>query len=193
MSPELPEALQVAWRVIDVLDELGIRYHVGGSYASSIHGIPRQTQDIDLVVDLPSEAAGRLASKLGDGFYADEESIRRAVRDKTSVNVIHLESGIKVDLFIRGDAPFDLEEFRRHRRELIRRDPERYVYVKTAEDILLRKLAWYRMGGETSDRQWNDVLGIARVHGGTLDREYLARWGRELAVGDLLDRALAEP
>jgi hypothetical protein len=58
MSPDLPEALQVALRVIDVLDELGVRYHVGGSYASSIHGIPRQTQDIGLIVELPSEAAG---------------------------------------------------------------------------------------------------------------------------------------
>lgn len=193
MSPELPEALQVALRVIDTLDELGIRYHVGGSYASSIHGIPRQTQDIDLVVELPSEAAAQLTSRLGDEFYIDEESVSRAVRDKTSVNVIHLQSGIKVDLFVRGDAPFDLEEFRRHRRELVRRDPERYVYVKTAEDILLRKLSWYHMGGATSDRQWNDILGITRTQGPALDREYLERWGRELAVEALLDRVLAEP
>jgi hypothetical protein len=68
-----------------------------------------------------------------------------------------------------------------------------YVYVKTAEDILLRKLSWCRIGGETSDRQWNDVLGIARVHGGTLHREYLVRWSRGLAIEHLLDRALAEP
>jgi hypothetical protein len=76
---------------------------------------------------------------------------------------------------------------------LIRRDPERYVYVKTAEDIVLRKLSWYRIGGETSDRQWNDVVGITRIHGKILDREYLERWARELAVEDLLDRALSEP
>lgn len=190
MSPELPEALRVALRVIDVLDELRVRYHVGGSYASSIHGIPRQTQDIDLVVELTPESAGPLASKLGDEFYIDEESVRRAARDKTSANLIHLDSGIKIDLFVRGDTPFDLEEFRRHRRELIRREPERYVYVKTAEDILLRKLSWYRMGGERSDRQWNDVLGIARTHGETLDREYIERWARELGIEDLLERML---
>jgi hypothetical protein len=191
MSPELPEALRVALRVIDVLDELRVRYHVGGSYASSIHGIPRQTQDIDLVVELPPEAAGPLASMLGDEFYVDTESVRRAARDKTSANVIHLDSGIKVDLFVRGDSPFDREEFKRHRRELIRREPERHVYVKTAEDILLRKLAWYRMGGETSDRQWSDVLGIARIHGEMLDREYVERWARELGVADLLEKVLA--
>jgi hypothetical protein len=191
MSPELPEALRVALAVIDVLDELRVRYHVGGSYASSIHGIPRQTQDIDLVVELQPEAAAPLASKLGDEFYVDEESVRRAARDRTSVSVIHLGSGIKVDLFVRGDSPFDLEEFRRHRRERIRREPERYVYVKTAEDTLLRKLSWYRMGGETSDRQWNDVLGIARTQGEALDRDYVERWARELGVEDLLERALA--
>ena len=192
MSPELPEALRVALRVIDVLDELRIRYHVGGSYASSIHGIPRQTQDIDLVVELPPEDAGPFASRLGAEFYVDEESVCRAARDKTSVNVIHLDSGIKVDLFVRGDSPFDLEEFRRHRRELVRREPERYVYVKTPEDILLRKLSWYRMGGEASDRQWNDVIGIARTQGETLDREYLERWAGELGVEDLLEKVLAE-
>jgi hypothetical protein len=172
---------------------LAIRYHVGGSYASSIHGIPRQTQDIDLVVDLPSEAAGRLASKLGAGFYADEESIRRAVRDKTSVNVIHLESGIKVDLFIRGGCTF---RSRGIQAPPPRVDPPRSRAICLREDggrHLAEKAPWYRMGGETSDRQWNDVLGIARVHGGALDREYLARWSRELAVEDLLDRALAEP
>jgi hypothetical protein len=192
MSPELPEGLRVALRVIDVLDDLGFRYHVGGSYASSIHGIPRQTQDIDLVVELPPSGAAPLAAKLGDEFYVDEESVRRAARDRSSVNVIHLDSGIKVDLFVRGDSPFDLEEFRRHRRELIRREPERYVYVKTPEDTLLRKLSWYRMGGEVSDRQWNDVLGIARTQCETLDREYLERWARELGIEGLLEKVLAE-
>jgi hypothetical protein len=192
MSPELPEALRVALSVIDVLEEIEIRYHVGGSYASSIHGIPRQTQDIDLVVDLPLTVVDRLASMVRDDFYVDEESARRAIRDKSSFNIIHFESGIKVDLFVRGDAPFDLEEFRRHRPVLIQAEPERRVYVKTAEDILLRKLHWYRQGGEVSDRQWTDVLGVARIHGDALDRAYLERWAPELGVEKLLERLRAE-
>jgi hypothetical protein len=192
MTPELPEALQVALRVIEVLEELGAPYHVGGSYASSIHGVPRQTQDIDVVVDLPIASAGSLVSMIKDDFYVDEESVTRAIRDRSSFNVIHLDSGIKVDLFVRGDAPFDLEEFARHRAELVQTEPERRIYVKTAEDILLRKLLWYQMGGEVSDRQWLDLLGIARIQGDDLDRSYVEHWARELGVRQLLDRLLAE-
>lgn len=191
MSPELPEALRVALRVIEALEELGAPYHVGGSYASSIHGTPRQTQDIDVVVDLAVESAGALVSMIETDFYVDETSVTRAIRDKGSFNVIHLDSGIKVDLFVRGDAPFDLEEFARHRAELVQVEPERRIYVKSAEDILLRKLLWYQMGGEVSDRQWSDLLGIVRVQGKGLDRDYVARWARELGIRHLLDRLLA--
>lgn len=192
MTPELPEALQVALRVIEVLEELGAPYHVGGSYASSIHGVPRQTQDIDVVVDLPLVSARSLVSMIKDDFYVDEESVTRAIRDRSSFNVIHFDSGIKVDLFVRGDAPFDLEEFARHRAELVQKEPERHIYVKTAEDILLRKLLWYQMGGEVSDRQWLDLLGIARTQGDELDRRYVEHWARELGVHPLLDKLLAE-
>ena len=190
MTPELPETLRVALQVTAVFDELGIAYHLDGSFASSIHGVPRQTQDVDMVVAMTAETAVALASRLAGVFHADSESARRAVHEHGSFNLIHRDSGIKVDLFIRGDAPFDHEEFRRHRSELVQRDPERRVFVKTAEDILLRKLQWYRLGGEVSDRQWSDILGIVRVQGERLDREHLRRWAEELRTTDLLDRAL---
>jgi hypothetical protein len=126
-------------------------------------------------------------------FYVDEQSAGRAVRDKSSFNLIHLASGVKVDLFVRGDAPFDLEEFRRHRPELVQTEPERRIQVKSAEDIVLRKLLWYRLGGEVSDRQWTDVQEVARIQGDALDRAYLERWASELGVEDLLQRLRAEP
>jgi len=191
MSPELPEALRVALQVIDVLDDLGVRYHVGGSYASSIHGIPRQTQDIDLVVALPAGLAARLVELLRASFYVDEQAVHDAVERRSSVNVIHLESGIKVDLFLQGTGPFDREEFGRARPELVQAEPERRVVVKTAEDTILRKLQWYRRGGEVSERQWSDIIGILKTQGTSLDRPYMLRWARELAVDDLLAAVLA--
>jgi hypothetical protein len=190
MTPELPDTLRVAILVIDVLDDLGVRYHLGGSVASSVHGVPRQTQDIDLVVELDATHVDALVARLGDAFHVDAESMRSAIRDRISFNLIHFESGIKIDLFPRGDRPFDREEFSRGRFEPLFADSERRVVVKSPEDTVLRKLLWYREGGEVSDRQWTDVLGVVRAQGERLDRSYLERWARELGVDDLLEIAL---
>ena len=190
MSPELPEALRVALRVIGTLEELGLRYHVGGSYASSIHGVPRQTQDIDLVVELAATQATALTSSLNEDFYIDEKSVVRAARRRGSFNLVHLRSAIKVDVFVRGDEPFDQVEFDRHRLEVVQVDPELKVFVKSPEDILLRQLQWYRLGGDVSDRQWSDIQGIVETQGRRLDRKHLARWAAHLHVEDLLDKIL---
>lgn len=79
MSPERPEALQVALQVIEIFETLGVDYHLGGSYASSIHGVPRQTQDLDLVADLGASQASAFIELLGTEFYADVESARLAI------------------------------------------------------------------------------------------------------------------
>ena len=190
MTPEMPEALGVALRVVDVLEELGIGYHLGGSYASSLHGFPRQTQDIDVVVELEEGIASEFASRLEGEFYVDEITIGRAIRNQGSFNILHLNSGIKVDLFILADDAFDHQEFERHRLELIQAEPERRVFVKSPEDIVLRKLHWFRLGGEVSDRQWTDILGVIRTQGDRLDAEYLEHWASHLGLTDLLERAI---
>lgn len=109
MTPELPQALAVAIRVIEALQALRIEYHIGGSLASSIHGIPRQTQDIDFVVDMDAERASLFAEGLHGEFYADPASAREAAAEKGSFNLVHLASGIKVDVFVRGNSAFDMQ------------------------------------------------------------------------------------
>lgn len=193
MTPRDPEALQVLFRVLDVLDRLGVPYHIGGSYASAIHGIPRQTHDIDLVVALTREQVGGAAQALESEFYVDEEMMRRAVDERGTCNLIHLDSGVKVDLFVKGTSDFDREEFERRLRVRLGEEISREVFVKSAEDTLLRKLLWYRQGGEVSDRQWEDVRGIVSVQGERLDVDYLTRWADLLSVRDLLDRVLGRP
>lgn len=189
MSPELPDAVAVLLRVVDVLERHGAAYHVGGSWASSIHGVVRQTQDVDLVVDLSPTMLEALATDLGEEFHVDVESGRRAIRDRASFNLIHLDTGIKVDVFVQGEDPYDLEEVARTRPQVLH-GSERTVMVSSPEDTVLRKLLWYRMGGEVSDRQWSDVLGVVRTQRGRLDTEYLHRWASQLGIEDLLARAL---
>ncbi len=185
------EPLQAVLEVVDLFEELELPYHAGGSLASSVHGVPRQTNDLDLVVDLPVAAAVILALRLQGRFYVDAESIRRAIRQRSSCNLIHLATGFKIDVFIKGHGPFDRMEFTRHGRHRLE-GLRRELVVKSAEDTVLRKLEWYRLGGEVSDRQWNDVLGILRTQKDRLDHDYLQHWAAELTVADLLKRALQD-
>ncbi len=189
MTPSVPEALAVALQVLDALERRKIAYHVGGSFASSIHGVPRHTNDVDLVVDLALEDVAALATELSDDFYLDEETMRRAVRTRGSCNLLHLGSGVKIDLFVVGDSPFDRTELRRSISTALP-SAGRVISVKSAEDTVLRKLLWYRMGGETSDRQWGDLTGIVAVQGETLDRDYLRQWAEELGVSELMERLI---
>lgn len=184
------EPFRVGLRVIEVLEDLQISYHVGGSYASSLHGVPRQTRDLDLVVDLPLAKVHLFAARLQDEFYLDAQAIRSAIQRHSHFNLIHLTSGFKIDLFPRGSEAFDRSEFARGRPQRLTEDPPRDVIVKSPEDTLLRKLQWYRLGGEVSDRQWNDILGIVQTQGKRLDLDYLWYWAGELDLWELLGRAL---
>ena len=183
------QVLFVAKQVAEGVEALGLSYHVGGSFASSTHGIGRQTRDVDLVVDLEAEHVSKLVAQFSNTFYVSEESVRRAVRDRSSFNMIHLESGLKIDIFAKGTGAFDLSEFVRH--QPVEVQPGLHLMVKSAEDTLLRKLLWFRLGGESSENQWGDIQGILRVQGEQLDRPYVERWADELEVADLLARATA--
>jgi hypothetical protein len=119
----------------------------------------------------------------------DEEAVRRAVVTRTSVNLIHHETHLKVALFAAGGTPLDAQQLARRKRIVL---PDgREICIHPPEDILLQKLRWYRLGGEVSDRQWRDVLGIVRTQQERLDREYLAEGALALDVGDLLERRQA--
>lgn len=183
------EPLHAVLEIIELFEEFGIPYHVGGSLASSVHGVPRQTNDLDLVADFRLGMVDVLVRRLQDRFYIDSEMIRRAILRRGSFNLVHLGTGFKVDIFLLGPRAFDRVEFSRHGPHRLESFP-RYLMVKSAEDTILRKLEWYRIGGEVSDRQWNDILGIIRTQRTGLDPTHLRRWAVELEVEDLLERAL---
>jgi hypothetical protein len=192
MARDLPSSIEVVLGVVAVLDELQVRYHIGGSFAAAIHGVPRQTRDADVVVNLDAGTAAQLVERLTAEFYVDGDAAAAAVARRGSFNAIHLATGFKVDFFVTGSGDFDERELDRSELQLIAADPPRSAWVKSAEDTVLRKLQWFRDGGEVSDRQWNDVLGILMAQGGRLDEGYLRKWSDALGVTDLLDRALRE-
>jgi hypothetical protein len=178
-------------RLLQALEQNGIPYAVGGSLASSVHGVPRSTVDIDLVVEMTQDQVGGFVAELGDAFYADEEVIRSALASKRSFNLIDMESGYKFDLFPLPDSPYYRTEFqRRGGVEYPIGNSQLRFSVVSPEDAILTKLVWFRSGGEVSDRQWNDVRGILEVQGERLDRSYLEHWGRHLDIADLIERLL---
>jgi len=189
MSPNIPTSLSVVLDVIGVLEDLGVRYHLGSSFASAVHGVPRQTMDADLVVDLSAGHVDRLVGRLANDFYADRDAAMDAVARRSSFNAIHLATGFKVDFFVKGSGKFDDVELERSRLTQVVENPPRSAWIKSPEDTILRKLQWFRKGGEVSDRQWRDVLGILMAIGERLDDDYLDMWARTLGLSDLLERA----
>jgi hypothetical protein len=178
--------------VAQLLERLGIPYHVGGSVASSAHGMYRASADIDFVIDPTGDQLEALAQALEPEFYVSRSAVREALSHHGTFNAIHDETSFKLDFFIKGTAPYDVEELRRSVRQAVGGELGHAVLLKSPEDTILRKLEWFRRGGEVSERQWQDVLSVLAGSRDQLDEVYLERWSRELRVADLLDRARRE-
>lgn len=186
------EPLEVALQVTAVLEDLRIRYVIGGSIASSLHGYARLTRDSDIVADVGPQHVQPLIDRLAPHFYIAEEAIREAIEHKSSFNLIHQATLYKVDVFVPKRRSFERSQLRRGIRRTLGTDPPREAVFSSAEDTVLAKLDWYRLGGETSTRQWNDIRNILRVQGDRLDRIYMRQMAAELGVEDLLEKAVAK-
>lgn len=189
MDFERPE---VVLKVIAVLEQLGITYLIGGSFASAIYGLARSTNDADLVAKVNADQVSNLFRALDPDFYVSESSIQRAVDTGRHFNVIHSETQFKVDVFTPKPGGFAAKEFARRQQREFGTGNNRTAFFASPEDTVLAKLEWYRRGNEVSEQQWRDVLTVLKVQRDRLDLGYMRQSAVELGVADLLEDALAE-
>jgi hypothetical protein len=186
-----PDFVLAVAPVADALDAIGVPYYLAGSVISSLHGVARATADVDVVAALRPLHVAQLMERLADDFYADADAITDAIRRRAMFNVIHLATMMKVDVYIAA-TEFDASAMSRHLLKSLDDLPDaRHFSVATAEDVILHKLTWFRDGGQVSDRQWGDIVGVLRVQR-DIDLAFLRDWAARLEVTDLLERALRE-
>jgi hypothetical protein len=190
--PMQNEPIEVTIRVTQVLEELNIPYLIGGSLASTLYGMVRTTQDSDIVAEMQLEHLQPFVMALQAEFYLDDELIAESIQRHSSFNLIHRESMFKVDVFIPHPRPFLQSQLARAQKQTFLFESEISAKFSSPEDIILAKLEWYRLGGEVSERQWRDILGVLKTRAGELDIGYLRKWANELKVSDLLERVLNE-
>jgi hypothetical protein len=178
--------------VAEAFNALHVRYYVGGSLASSAHGIARGSLDVDVVAALEPGHVEPLVARLAHAYYIPLDRLRFAVAERSSCNFIHLSTMFKIDVFVSKGRPFDRQAAARASDVALDEGPDSPRFpVASAEDTVLAKLEWFRLGGEVSERQWWDVVGVLKVTT-RLDHSYLRQWADSLGVGDLLHRALSD-
>jgi len=190
MKSEISKAVEL---LIKTLEQLDVQYYIGGSIASSVYGISRATMDVDLVSELKQEHVQLLVKALSGDYFIDENMISDAIKNKASFNLIHLQTMIKIDIFIPTGRNFDKVSLERRTKDIISDESDSLqVFLCSAEDTILSKLEWFKSGGSVSERQWKDIIGVIKVQGDLLDKEYLKNWAEKLAIADLMERAFNE-
>lgn len=152
--------------LVEALEDLDVPYALGGSIASTAYGEPRSTRDIDVVAALAAGDVDRLAGRLtGPEFFLDPVAAREAVREKRPFNILHVSSGMKIDVFPPVD---DLARRQIEGAIRIELEPGLRPRFSPPEELVLQKLRYYREGG--SDKHLRDIASMLQVSGERIDR-----------------------
>jgi hypothetical protein len=187
----LNDPLQVVQKATAIFEKIGVDYCVGGSVASSLYGVPRATQDVDIVADLTERNLKIALPLLSEGFFVDEEMAKNAVKSGSSFNIIDREFIYKIDIFVQGSDDLSRQEMLRRKKFRLADSDGQSMYLCSPEDIIAHKLFWYKLGNEVSERQWNDAKNVVNVQRQQLDFDYLKKMCTDRGVSDLLERLLS--
>jgi hypothetical protein len=187
---QTPDILSALKPVIQSFEKLDITYYIGGSVASSVYGMARATLDVDIIADIKTSQITGLKENLAGDFYIDADMIADAIGRTSSFNLIHLDTMLKIDVFIHKNEPYQNNVLERKIKDTFEEGEQcAEFYFSSPEDIIINKLQWYEMGGRVSERQWLDVTGVIKVQGNLLDKKYLQDWSEKLELLGLLEKA----
>jgi len=173
--------------IIEKLEKFSIDYMITGSFASNLHGIPRATFDVDIVISTDFEKINKFIKDIKNDFYADGETARSALNKTGIFNIVHFETGFKIDFIIKKRGEFYEKEFERRKLYKLKNKP---CFFTSPEDTMLSKLLWSKRA--ESERQFQDALGVAKIQKENLDYEYLKNYAKMLKIFDLMERLLKE-
>lgn len=175
-----------------IFREHQVRWAVVGSMASSVHGVVRTTQDLDIVVSIPTTRLVALTEALSPEFAVDLELVRENFAKGRSANIFYKGDFFKIDLFPVVGDPDQIAQLERACIERVEvGDQSLSVPVSTAEDMLIAKLKWWRETG-SSPKQWEDLRGIVRICGDRMDMDYIRQWAARAGFDYALRQLLAE-
>jgi hypothetical protein len=185
--------LEVVVDAITRFASLELKPLIGGSFASSVWGRPRQTHDLDITVPIRRVHISAIVQAFEQDYMVNLTELETALDDRrwpSNFQLLHYDSTFKIDVFLSEDKHYDrLVEERAKSVELV---PGKQVWYVSAEDIVLMKLRGYDLGNRISDRQWNDLVQVIEVQGSAFDREYLLHWAERFELRDLALEALSE-
>lgn len=188
----LTEPVLVTRLVSEALTHLEIPYFIGGSLAMAIHGVPRTILNVDLVADIQMVQIQPFLQALGEAYFADEQIVPNTIQPGQGFSLIHKKTSFTVNIFPAQDRAFVRTQFERRTAYTLAKETNQTAYVASPEDSILAQLEWFRIGIETPERPWLDVLNVFKIQDDHIDRSYLASWAMELGVSDLLTRALEQ-
>ncbi|MEH1819395.1 MAG: hypothetical protein V7L31_10010 [Nostoc sp.] len=186
----IQDSISLAGELHQLFESINIPYYVSGGVASSIHGEPRSTRDLDLVISVQPDQIDLLVTTLETaGYYCPAGAVEDLKRGyERMLNITHTETIANVDLYISDGSLFAISQMAR--RILPDLDGIPQFWVASPEDTILQKLWWGQ--SSQSEKQWRDVLGIIKLQAQSLDYTYLIEWAENLGLVDTLSRALTE-
>jgi hypothetical protein len=169
-------------RVVDIIEQMGLPHLVTGSMATVLYGEPRWTNDIDIDLDLPVARAPEFCRHFPlPDYCVCEDAARQAATEHGQFNIIHPGTGLKIDVMVPADTPFNKSRFARSQR--VQPEPGYSASFASPEDVIIKKMEYYREGG--SEKHLRDIAGVMRITGERLDRDYIAQWAVQLRLDEI--------